>query len=321
MLCGTFVYTVEANGTYTVTPLVIDVEAEARDIIEKEITVTNTGVQPISVYPSVNNIVINDGGGIQEFLPAVMSDRTTSLASWVEISRAGIDLQAGQSKTLTLTLRVNPDPVPGEYHAFIGFGNGRNRDEAEAQVRLGDAPGVVLSVSVEDKKTMFLKLSRFFVDRFMTGYKDDAAIYKINNPSDEILTPTGEIIIYDSKGVEVNAVPLNIEGASVAPGEEKEFAVAIPSTGLFGKYKAYLDVEYGVQNKASVQDTVFFYALPVKILLPIFVCIVVLVIAGSFYIHKRYYDLDDDGSEAIHVHVRESISEAKEHDIDLKSTP
>lgn len=307
----------QAAPSYSVTPLVIDEEVTARDIIEKTITLTNTGEQPVTVYPSVNNIAIDEGGGITEFIPAVMSDRTQSLAAWVEISRAGVDMQPGDTKTLTLTLRIHPEPLDGTYHAFIGFGYGRNRDEAEAQVKRGDAPGTVVTVTVADKKTVFLKLSQFVVDRFITGINDRAAEFRIKNPGDEALTPQGEIIIYDSRGTEVTAVPLNAEGVAIAPGEEHTFTAPVSAQGLFGKYKAYLDVEYGTTQRASVQDTAFFYALPFKLILPIFAFVIILVIGVSMYVHKKYYDVDDDGSERIHLHVRETLSESKEHDINL----
>jgi hypothetical protein len=317
---SSYVLHAEASISYSVTPRVIDEEVTARDIIQKQIRITNTADQPVTVYPTVNNISLDEGGTIQEFLPAVESDRSTSLSTWIEIKRGGMDIPVGESRTIDLTIRINPEPKPGTYHAFIGFGNGQNSTEAETQVQKGTAPGVIVTITVIEKKSVFLKLSRFVIDKFVTGVNDSQAVYRIHNPGDETLIPVGEVIIYDSKGVEVASVDLNADKMTVAPGEEKEFLFTIPSDGLFGKYKAYLDVEYGIENKASVQDTTFFYAFPMKIMLPIIAVILAIVVLTSLYLHKRYYDVEDDGSELVHVHVRESRSEAKEHDIDLTKT-
>ncbi len=150
-----------ASVSYSVTPLVIDQSLQARDIEEYTLTLSNNGDVPITIYPTVNNISLNSGGTIEEFLTPVESDQTSSISTWIEIGRGGIDLFAGQTKTITLTLRINPNAKPGAYHALVGFPYGGNRDEAEAMLLRGDAPGTIVSVSLDDKRATLLKISRF----------------------------------------------------------------------------------------------------------------------------------------------------------------
>ncbi len=311
-----------ASTSYTVSPMVIDLKSEARDIVEKEITITNTGTSPVTIYPSVNNISLQEGGTIDKFLAPVESDRTTSLASWLEISRLGIDLQPGAVKTLTLTLRVTPNPVPGTYHAFIGFGNGGNRDEAEKQVVNGQAPGIVMTVTIADNKNEFLKLSKFIISRFVTKVDNQAAVFTFKNPGDEVLVPQGEIILYDGTGKEVGTMPVNSENVSISPGGEYTFTGTVPVAGLFGKYKAFLSVEYGSTQRASLQDTSFFYVFPLKVLLILLGAFVLCVALIAWFVHKKYFDDDEliDDSERLMVHVRDSVSEPKHHDVDLTKT-
>lgn len=315
-----FSQTAHAGPAYTVSPLVIDIEAEARDIISKEITITNTGTQPVTVFPTVNNVSLEEGGTIEEFLPPVLSDRTASLASWLEISRRGVDIPLGGSKTIPLTLRVNPKPQPGTYHAFIGFGQGRNQDEAIRQVESGLAPGIIITVTIEEKTVEFLKLSRFIVDKFVTKSENQAAVFTFTNPGDETLIPQGEIIFYNAKGNEVGSVPINDASVSIAPGGEHVFATEVPTDGLFGKYKAFLSVEYGNSQKSAIQDTSFFYVLPLKVVLIILAFLILLTAVGAWYVHKKYFDEDIDDSDHLHFHVKDSPSESKDHDINLKQS-
>lgn len=309
----------EAGPSYTVSPLVIDVEAEARDIISKEITIKNTGTQPVTVYPTVNNVSLEEGGTVYEFLPPVQSDRTVSLASWLAISRRGVELQIGESKTVPLTLKINPQPKPGTYHALIGFGHGRNQEIAIKQVMNGTAPGVVVTVTIEEDSIEFLKLSKFIVDKFVTNLNNEAAVFSFTNPGDETLIPKGEIIFYNSKGNEITSVEVNEANTSIAPGGEHVFTVNVPSEGLFGKYKAFLSVEYGQNQRGSIQDTSFFYVLPLRIMLIILTILVLLTAVGAWYIHKKYFDEDIDDSDHLHVHVKEGHSEIQDHDINLKN--
>ncbi len=320
LLCFfSMVPTAIAAVSYSVSPLVIDEEMEARDIEEHTLTLVNNGDVPVTIYPTVNNISLNAGGTIEAFLPPVESDQTTSLSTWIEIGRGGIDLFAGQTKTVTLTLRINPNAKPGEYHALVGFPYGGNRDEAEAMLKRGDAPGTIVSVSFEDKRTTLLKVSRFLVDRFVTNTENNAATYLIKNPGEEPLIPAGEVVFYNNRGAEVGAVPVNPDKISIAPGEEHIFTTGVPAKGLFGRYKAYLNVEYGTQNAASIQDTTFFYVIPLKTLLITLAAVLVVVILISLYVHRRYFDeIADDGSDFLPVYVRDQESDPVHHDIDLR---
>jgi hypothetical protein len=308
-----------AAPSYSVAPLIIDLTAEPRDIITRTITITNTGTQPVTIFPSVNNISLTEGGTIEEFLPPVMSDRTASLAAWLEISRKGIDLPLGGTATVDLTLRVNPNPKPGVYHAFIGFGYGRNTDEAGNMVERGVAPGTIVTVTIEDDRRSLLKLSRFFIDRFITKTGNEAAVYSITNPGDEPLVPTGDIIIYDTRGREVSALRVNEANEVIPPGGEHTFSATVPTEGMFGKYRAHLSVEYGGAQLASMQDTTYFYVFPLTTVLIVFAVLAVIVTVGAILIHKRYVDTDDvEDSELISFKVRnEHTAEKKEHDIDL----
>jgi hypothetical protein len=307
-----------ASLGYTVSPLVIDETVEARDIIERKITLTNTGTQPVTIYPTVNNISLKEGGTIDAFLPPVESDRTASLASWIEISRLGIDLMVGESHTINLTLRINPNPVAGTYHAFIGFGSGRNRDDSELQVKNGNAPGTVVSVTLDEKKNVLLKLSGFFVERFVTKIDNQAAVYTFKNPGDETLIPTGEIIFYDGTGKEVSALSVNDEHIAIPPGGEHSFVATVPTSGMFGKYKAFLSVEYGGTQKGSVQDTSFFYVFPLQKMLIILGIVLLITTCGAWYMHKKFMPDEIDDSEQLSFHIRETVSNPMHHDVDLK---
>jgi hypothetical protein len=307
-----------AGPSYTASPLVIDVEAEARDIIPKEFTITNTGTQPVTVYPTVNNVSLEEANRIDEFLPPVMSDRTSSLASWIEVSRRGVDIPVGESRTVKLTLRINPQPEPGTYHALIGLGHGRNQTEAIKQVMNGTAPGVIVTVTIEEKTVEFLKLSKFIIDKFVTSSDNKAAVFSFKNPGDETLIPKGDIIFYNSKGSEISSVEVNDSNTSIAPGGEHVFTVSVPTDGLFGKYKAYLSVDYGQTQKGSIQDTNFFYVFPLKIVLLILAILILLTGIGAWHIHRKYFDEDIDDSDRLHLHVKEGHSGSHDHDINLK---
>lgn len=310
--------TVLGDTSYSVLPLAIDEKVQPRDIITKEITITNTGTTPVTIYPTVNNISLKEGGDIEAFLAPVESDKSTSLASWTEISRLGINLRIGETRKIPVTFRISPTAVPGTYHTFLGFADGGNRDEAEARVKSGQAPGTMVSVTLEDEKVEFLKLSKFIVERFVTKKNNQAALFTFTNPGDETVVPSGEIIVYDAKGREVQSLRVNEEHVTIPPGGEHTFTTHVPIEGMFGKYKAFLSIEYGVTQRASLQDTNFFYAFPVRIMAIVFGILLIIVAILAWYVHKKYFDdAPIEDSEHLTVHVRDTKSEPKDHDLHL----
>jgi len=318
LLC-VFLVPLWANA-YTVTPLVIDKELQKRDTITETITLTNTGGSVVRIYPTVNEISVDAGGALVSFVPPTMlDDRTTSITAWLEIGRGRIELMPGESKQVPLTIRIHPEVGAGEYHAFIGFPRASNRPEAEKMVQQGGVPGTFVRIGVDKVQNQFLRLERFSVERFVQDSSEGGVSYTLNNPGKDAVNPGGEIIFYDNNGYEVTALPINVENVVIEGGQAYSFKSDVPKELGFGKYKAFLSVEYGEHQTASLHDTAFFYVLPVKWLIIIFVIVLLCAIVLALYFHRKFdVDEDDDGGgDEVALFVRQGRSEALDHDIDL----
>ncbi len=304
---------------YAVTPLIIDHDIQARDSFEETIKVTNNSDHQIRLFPTVNEITLGSEGAIEAFIPASMGDNTKSVTSWIEVTRAQLQLAPGETLKIPVTVRVNPNAVPGEYHGFVGFAEGSNRDEAEAKVAAGTAPGVVVRLSLVEKKSEYLRLERFAIDRFITGTREAVATYDLENVGGLPITPAGEIIFYDGKGNERNSLKLNAEKTTIEPGKKVTFTSTIPDLGSIGRYKAFLNIEYGSAQRANLYDTVYFNIIPIKFLVAIFVGLLALSTILALVYHRSRRLHPDDDHEQVAVYVRSGQSgQEKDHDINLK---
>lgn len=302
-----------------VTPLVIDREVKPRDIFTETITITNNENYTVRIYPSVNAVAVDEGGDVTEFTPPSMSDNKVTMTSWLEIKRSAVTIEAGKTKEIPLNIKVHPEAEPGVYHAVIGFGSGRNRDEALKKVTDGLAPRIVVTLNVDQERNEFLKLDKFIVERFVTKASNNAISYTLTNPGEANVVPTGEIILSNSRGEEVGSVVVNPDGDTLAPGQETTYTVPAPTEGLVGKYKAFLTVDYGTEQLASVYDTAFFYVLPWQKLLGILAVLLLLAVVLTLVLHRRYQNIGySDGSEDIELYIRDEVSEDREHDVNLK---
>ena len=315
-------YDVESATRYKVTPRVIDKEVSARDIFTEFITIENLSPHKIDVYPTVNEITVDGGGDIAEFVPASMEkNKAESITTWISLSRSGQELLPGETIELPLSFRIHKDTPSGAYQAFIGFGTGRNRDIAEKQVLEGQAPGVIVTLAVDQNQTEFIKLDKFSVERFILEPNNNGIQYILKNPGDTSVVPTGEVIFYNGRGDEVGAINVNPDNVSLVPGQETIFSANAPMAGLLGKYKAFLSVDYGSEQIASVYDTAYFYVMPWHKLLAIFGTVMVLAVILTVMLHRRMQVAGGTITEEVsklRVHVYEGTSPEQKHDINLK---
>lgn len=319
LLCLLLVYIQPALAAdYAVSPLFIENTIEPRDMFEETVKITNTTNRKVRIFPTVNEITVGDEGEVKSFVPASMSDNTTSITSWIAVTRGRVEINPGETIKIPVSFTINPNAAPGEYHAFIGFAEGTKRDEAEALVTSGRAPGVVVRLSLVEKRSEYLRLNRFTVDRFVTEANDAVVTYELENVGGLPIIPTGEIIFYNSRGVELQALPVNPDNKAITPQSKQTFEHTMPDLGVIGRHKALLNVEYGTAMRANLYDTTYFNVVPILYLALIFGFLLMTSLLLALWYH-RSKSRGDDFEEEVSVYVRSgAVGVEKDHDINLK---
>jgi len=306
----------------TVRPFLIDETVGPRDVIEETVVLNNEGNSLRYIYATVNEISVDQEGEIKQFVSPVMTDRTNTITSWIEVTRGRIELAPKERKEIPLTIRINPFVKPGEYHAFVGFGHASNRNKAESNAMNGDVDGVILKITVGDSRTEGLRLSSFSIDRFITNDEGRNIEIILENTGEITDSPKGEIIFYDSRGAEVDAVDFNTEGVQIAPGEVKTIITSLPIDKGIGRFKANLSLNYGINQKASLFDSTSFYLMPINFLIIIFAIVLFGALFISFLFRRAFLvdDHNDEDGEHVTMYVKEGHeANPKDHDIDLKN--
>ncbi len=273
-----------AATNFSITPVVSNEKAKPRDIIKKELLVTNNLDQRLDVYISVENIDPN--AGAQQFESPATSDLSTSLANWIEITRGVIDLSPGESRKIPYLVHVNLAAKPGSYFARIQFSEGPRREMVPAAPS-EDGTSLMLNVEVLDDAKERLQLGNFTADDSVVTGENVSFSYLLENVGNRQIEPRGSIRIFNRKGEEVGSIPLNAGGEEITPENKKQLAAVWSASGRFGKYKAFLDLEYGENQLASVQDTAYFWVFPWKEVMFALMGVGLLAVVGTFIIHMR----------------------------------
>lgn len=270
------------QGKFSVTPIVTNDRAKARDIIKKELTLHNHTEAKQNIYIEVENIDPTEG--VQEFVSPGSAPLATSLANWIEVTRGVVELAPGESKTVPYLIHVNLAAEPGSYFARMRFGSGPSR--ASAMEGTG-TPELLLNVEVQDDAREHLNLGRFLTENSVVTGSTAAFTYALENTGNREIIPRGSIRIFNRRGEEVGDIAINGENEQIGVGVSSQLAGVWDASGRFGRYKAFLDLEYGENQLATVQDTVYFWVLPWKEILLMLVSVVALGIMGTYIMHTR----------------------------------
>lgn len=302
----------------SVQPLLIDLELESRDVVTRDITLTNDSDAKLSVYATVNEIAIDGTGEIKEFITPVMTDRTDTITSWIEITRGRIELMPGEVKTVPLTVRMHPQTQSGIYHAFIGFVPEKKRPNAEEIALQGNAEGLILKIALEESKNELLRISSFQTSRFIVKESQRMLEIEVENNGETESTPTGEVIFYNGRGEEVASVLVNEEGVSVPAKGKTTLYAKIPLSNEIGRYKANVTLKYGVNAKNSSFDTLQFFIIPLKLAIALGLAILFFSFFITYLLRRVFRDElheHEDGKD-IPLYIRNDREHVdKDHDI------
>ncbi len=270
--------------SYTVTPIVAHEKAKPRDIIKQELLVTNNTAQRMDLYISVANV--DPTNGTQAFSGPAETDLSRSLANWIEITRGVIELSPNESRKVPYLIHVNLTAKPGSYFARIALTKGPYREDA-AQKPAPEGTALLLNVEVGDDAKERLQLGTFVADGSVVFGESVGFSYLLENVGNRLVEPRGSIRIFNRRGEEVGSVPLNADGSEISPDAKKQLAAVWSAAGRFGKYKAFLDLEYGEDQLASVQDTLYFWVFPWKEIGVALIGVLVLAVVGTLVVHLR----------------------------------
>ena len=277
--------TVFAQGEIAVSPTIIDQKAEARDILELSVKITNNTSSKVNLYPIVNDISITEGR--QEFLEPSLLDKSTSLARWIQISRGVIELRPGEAKEIPFSVHVNLNAKPGKYYAVITFAQGSTRVEAEAKALKLNQPQVLLNIEVEEHIVERAQIQKFQTEKNFFLNFPVKFLLGIENTGNREIKPVGSIHIYNRRGEEVGSVDVNRDLAAIVPQAYNLFENLWQSKKGFGQYKAVLAAEYGNEEKRDLQDTIYFWVLPWQFLIFFGGGLIALIILLSWLIFKN----------------------------------
>lgn len=324
ILLATLAVFVFASDSFTafagvaIQPIIIEESVQPRDAITREVSLTNESDTRTNVYATVNEITLGPNGLIKEFEAPVMSDRTQTVTSWIEVSRGRITIDPGETVTVPVTFRINLNAKPGEYYAYIGFVPTNKRPTAEAIALAGDADGIVVNLDVISTATESFSVNAVDTSRLLIDNSTAQIAVALSNDGDLPIAPVGEVIFYNARGLEVGAVDLNDSRYEIPAGENTVFTLPIDIPDNFGRYRATVNVAH---ENVSILDSTEFYHLPLPMLLLLFGALIGLSLIFTFLIKRSLnepaYSSHEGDDIPLYDNTGNKTTQEADHDITL----
>ncbi len=280
------------SSNVLVNPSVIDEKTKIRDILEYDILIQNKSERQVSLYAVVNDV--DPVEGIEESNKPQDLDRTVSITKWIELSRGVIRISSGEEAKVPLKINVSHDAIPGIRHAKIIFAEGNNRELAEKKAKKSNQPEILINLEIEEDIVERAELNNFSSAKNIYSSFPAKFDFTVKNIGNSNVTPIGNIYIYNRKGQEIDKININIDQSAIKPETVLKFNEKWDGeNGGFGKYKAKLELEYGSLINRDLQDTVYFWILPFKLVVLVGVGGMLLIVLLSIMIFKKTYVINE----------------------------
>lgn len=282
----------------TVSPLIIEKQANAGETISFEITVRNDLASPLKFKNYINDFETSDAADEQGVPKIIFDDREphkNSIRPFVAAAPEFV-LSGKQSKKLTYKATIPADTPAGGYYGSIRF-TGQPEDTTQ-QVDLSGSIGNLLFIQVggaEARETM--QLTDFFTSdtNYNRAWFFWSAPVQLNewvkNDGNTFLRPKGRVEIYNIFGAKIGETSINEQQGNekpklVLPGSTRKFHQLYESPWMIGPYTAKLLLFYGNAQSTTVDKQITFWVIPWWLILLIIAVIVLIILLRKGL--KRY---------------------------------
>jgi len=271
----------------SVNPSVIDEDFQKSDIGKYSIKLKNHTDRKLDIYAMVNNISQVDGR--LKFDTVSSKEKAISAANWILIRRGVIELMPYEEVSVPLEIRVATNAVPDRYYVSLSFPVGPNRAGAQNNMRSKSYAETRINIDVSENIVEKVRIKKFATTKNLYLNKIVDFDLSLENYGNRKIDPFGFIYIFNRNGAEVAKIEIAKGSHILGLDQFNEIKKTWSDNVGLGKYKARIELEYGSMGTRDLQDTLFFWVLPWKILLSFVALTVALLVILTVVIFKKTY--------------------------------
>lgn len=261
--------------------------------IQVQLRVRNVSSEPVSVFTSAQDFVIDTDGETPISIDASVSNRW-SLASWLTIAPTEHNIAPNATVGINVLIEVPIDALPGGHYAMVLHQPGNAPDSQEAtQPATNDSAsainqrvGTLLYVVVDGPINEEAYIRDFAFPEF-SEYGPVPFEFAIENNSDIHVTPQMSVEIFNMFNQKIETIA--IQPKNIFPLSSRDFDGQWDRVWGWGLYKARLTMSFGSAGAIVVANTSF-WLLPVKVIIAaitLLLSVVLIALAVKRHLNHR----------------------------------
>ena len=267
----------------SVTPTLVQMAGQPNQLWESQIKVINSNKFPITIYAEVANFAPQGESGHGRLIP-IFEEITegTTLAEWISIDNAPIEIPREQSVTIPFTVNVPENADPGGHFAAILVSTQPPVLEDKLTLKTSQIVTSLFFVRIAGDVIEEGSIRSFSVaDKFVETPEIDFSL-RFQNQGNVQLQPQGQVTIYNMWGKKRGTIPINTQThfGNVLPNSVRKFEFSWEgeqTVSDIGRYKAEASLAYGFDTKKFETQELYFWVVPLKPMLLTLATIIAIV--------------------------------------------
>jgi|WetSurMetagenome_2_1015567.scaffolds.fasta_scaffold05688_2 hypothetical protein len=245
------------NAGLIVHPSSFEFNASPGKTVSDTITLDNLQAKPVKIKVDLRNFTAS---GEEGSVNLTTNDTAYSLAKWIKVEPATVDINARESKTFTFTITVPENAEPGGHFGSVVFttvppavkGTGAALSLEVASLISLETPGDAVEKAV---------VKSFTVDKSFYEFGPVTFVTRVGNEGKRHIAVNGSIVVKGMFGQKY-IIPL-YPPESILPGATKKIVSTLKNKLLVGPFTAQLIAGYGTKN-SQLNAGVEFSAFPIR---------------------------------------------------------
>lgn len=273
----------QSSAGISINRATIESAADPGDVINEEIEITNLSDKEQLYYIFARDIVGVRDGNAPEFANEGQELTGFELSTWLDLPSEPITVPAGGKKNLQFTIKVPDNATPGSHFGGV-FVSVEPPKFREIGASVGYDVASIISIKISGDTTISAQIREFSTDKIIHGNTNVGFNVRIQNTGTVLVRPYGPLEVFNMFGRKVHTATFNETQGGVFPGTIRDFTQSWSDENPgFGRYQAVLALIYEADGgNRTIDATVSFWILPMKIIGPALIILAVLLLISYF---------------------------------------
>lgn len=278
----------QSSAGISINRATIEPKADPGDTLQESIEVTNLSDTEQTYYIFARDIIGVRDGNAPEFAKEGEEKTGFELSSWLDLPTEPIVVAPRGKATVNFTINVPENATPGSHFGGV-FVSVEPPKFREIGASVGYDVASIISIRISGDAVVNAQIREFSTEKIIHGSTDVQFKARVQNSGNVLIKPVGPLEVFNMFGRRVYTTTFNETSGGVFPGTIRDFTKNWKDENPgFGRYQAVLSLLYEANGgNRTIDATVSFWILPMKIITPALLVLVVLLAVS--YIGVRIY--------------------------------